>query len=120
MVDMWIPYRYSLYFSDQFSCINFFDLSYGLKDIEFQRFKHFKSFKIPFNNFLYYFSNIIQNSADMWDPHVSLCLFIKPLIKSEKPLDPHVIHWKFLLIHLNNKLTGGAQVSLTPVLTKPD
>ena len=44
VVDIRIAYSYSLYFSDQFSCIKFFDLSYGLKVIDFQSFNHFKSF----------------------------------------------------------------------------
>ena len=35
VVDIWIVYSYSLYFSDQFSCIKFLNLNYGLKDIEF-------------------------------------------------------------------------------------
>src|ERR1044071_4232442 len=87
VVDKWIAYSYSLYFSDQFSCIKFLNPSYGLKVIEFQSLNHFNDFL----NFFYYLlniiqniiHNIIQNSADMWDPHVSLCLFIKPLIKLE-------------------------------------
>ena len=72
---MWIAYSYSLYFSDQFSCIKFFNPSYGLKDIDFQSLNHFKSFS---GILLLLNSNIIQNSAgvdwstDMWDPHVSL------------------------------------------------
>jgi len=40
---MRIAYSYTLYFSDQLSCINYFDLTYGLKDIEFQSFIQFKS-----------------------------------------------------------------------------
>ena len=43
-MDVWVAYSYSLYFFDQFSCIKFFDLSYGLKDIDFQSFNQFKSF----------------------------------------------------------------------------
>ena len=35
VVDMQVAYPYSLYFSDQLSCIKFFHLSYGLKDINF-------------------------------------------------------------------------------------
>ena len=35
VVGMWITYYCSLYFSDQFSCIKFFDWSYGLKDMNF-------------------------------------------------------------------------------------
>ena len=46
-MDVWIGYSYSLYFSDQFSCIKFFPLTYGLKDIDFQ----------SFNDFLEYPSN---------------------------------------------------------------
>ena len=33
VVDEQIAYYYSLYFSDQLSCIKFFNLIYGLKDI---------------------------------------------------------------------------------------
>src|SRR3954465_14433986 len=44
VVDIWIAYSYSLYFSDQFSCIKFLNLSYGLKYIEFQSLNHFKQF----------------------------------------------------------------------------
>src|SRR3954469_10577269 len=44
VVGIRIVYSYSLYFSDEFSCINFFDPSYGLKDIDFQIFKTFKRF----------------------------------------------------------------------------
>ena len=33
VVDQRIPYSYSLYFSDKFLCINYFNPSYGLKDI---------------------------------------------------------------------------------------
>ena len=43
-MDIRVAYSYSLYFSDQFSCIKFFDLSYGLKDIDFQSFNQFNSF----------------------------------------------------------------------------
>ena len=32
-VDQRIPYSYSLHFSDKFSCINYFNPGYGLKDI---------------------------------------------------------------------------------------
>ena len=35
-------YTYPLYFSDQISCINYFNPTYGLKDIQFQSFIHFK------------------------------------------------------------------------------
>ena len=44
VVGVWVAYLYSLYFSDQFSCIKFFDPSYGLKDIKFQSLNHFKVF----------------------------------------------------------------------------
>ena len=37
-----IAYSYSLYFSDQFSCIKFLNQTYGLKDIEFYSFNQFK------------------------------------------------------------------------------
>ena len=40
----WVAYTYSLHFSDQFSCIKFFDQSYGLKDINFQSLINYKSF----------------------------------------------------------------------------
>ena len=43
-MDIQIAYSYSLYFSDQISCIKFFDLTYGLKDIDFQSFIHLKTF----------------------------------------------------------------------------
>ena len=36
VVDIQIAYSYSWHFSDQISCINYFNLTYGLKDIEFQ------------------------------------------------------------------------------------
>ena len=36
-----VAYSYSLYFSDQLSCIKYFHLNYGLKDIEFQSLNHF-------------------------------------------------------------------------------
>ena len=67
--------------------------SYGLKVIEFQSLNQFKwffwiSFIIYLNIIQNIIHNIIQNSADMWDPHVSLCLFIKPLIKSENGIGP--------------------------------
>ena len=39
-----LAYPGSLYFSDQLSCIKFLDPRYGLKDIDFISFKHFKSF----------------------------------------------------------------------------
>ena len=42
-VDIRIAYSYSLYFSDQFSCIKFLNLTYGLKDIQIQSLNHFKS-----------------------------------------------------------------------------
>src|SRR4051812_27273027 len=42
VVDIWIAYSYSLYFSDQFSCIKFLNLTYGLKDIQIQSLNHFK------------------------------------------------------------------------------
>ena len=44
VVDIQIAYSYSLYFSDQFSCIKFFDLSYGLKDINYQSLNLLKAF----------------------------------------------------------------------------
>ena len=50
-MGVWIADSYSLYFSDQFSCIKFFDLSYGLKDIEFQSLNHFNQIL----DFLYYY-----------------------------------------------------------------
>ena len=59
VVDIQIAYSYSLYFSDQFSCIKFFDLSYGLKDIDFQSLNQFKSFS---GIVLIFKSNITQNS----------------------------------------------------------
>ena len=43
-MDIQIAYSYSLYFSDQLSCIKFFDLSYGLKDIDFQSLNQLKAF----------------------------------------------------------------------------
>ena len=57
---MRIAYSYSLYFSDQFSCIKFFDLTYGIKDIDFQSFNQLKSFSRFSLIFKY---NIIQNSV---------------------------------------------------------
>ena len=39
-MGVWIAYSYSLDFSDHFTCINYFDPSYGLKVIEFQSFNH--------------------------------------------------------------------------------
>ena len=44
VVGVWIAYSYSLYFFEQLSCIKYFHLTYGLKDIEFQRFNHFLEF----------------------------------------------------------------------------
>ena len=43
VVGIRIAYPYSLYFSDQFSCIKFLNLTYGLKDIQIQSLNHFKS-----------------------------------------------------------------------------
>ena len=62
-------------FFDQFSCKKFLDVSYGLKVIDFQSFNQLKAF----SGFLLLLNpniiqNIIQNSTDMWDPHVSLWL----------------------------------------------
>ena len=42
VMDIRVAYLYSLYFSDQLSCIKFFHQSYGLKDIDFQSFIQFK------------------------------------------------------------------------------
>src|SRR4051812_29771359 len=50
VVDILIAYSYLLYFSNQFSCIKFFKLTYGLKDIIFLSLIQFKSF----SNFFYY------------------------------------------------------------------
>ena len=73
-MDVWIAYSYSLHFSDQFSCIKFFDPSYGLKVIDFQSFNQLKVFL----DFFYYFnSNIIRNSADRGGPPVRFDL-VKP------------------------------------------
>ena len=56
-------------FFDQFSCIKFFDLSYGLKDIDFQSLKQFKSFL----EFLLLFKLTLSRTVpDRWDPYVSL------------------------------------------------
>ena len=41
-VGIRVAYLYSLYFSEQLSCINYFDLTYGLKDINYQSFIQFK------------------------------------------------------------------------------
>ena len=38
---MWVAYSYSLYFFEQLSCIKYFHLTYGLKDIDFLSFNHF-------------------------------------------------------------------------------
>ena len=54
-----VAYPYSLDFSEQLSCIKFFHLTYGLKDINFQRFIQFKRIS-GFLLLLNY--NIIQNS----------------------------------------------------------
>ena len=57
---MWVAYSYSLYFSEQLSCIKYFHLTYGLKDINFLSFNQFIIISgISFINN----SNIIQNSA---------------------------------------------------------
>ena len=66
-MDIRVAYSYSLDFSDQLSCIKFFHLSYGLKDINFQSFiqKEFLDFLLLFN------SNIIQNSALTEGAHLS-------------------------------------------------
>ena len=42
VVDQHIPYSYSLNFSKQFSYINYFNPSYGLKDIKFTSLIQFK------------------------------------------------------------------------------
>ena len=57
---VWIAYSYSLYFSDQLSCINYFNPTYGLKDIEFQSFNQIKSISRFSLIFKY---SIIQNSV---------------------------------------------------------
>ena len=44
-VDQRITYSYSLHFSDKFLCINYFNPSYGLKDINFISLIEFKSIK---------------------------------------------------------------------------
>ena len=57
---MWVAYSYSLYFSEQLSCIKFFHPTYGLKDINFPSFNQF----ISFTGFLLLFNlNIIKNSV---------------------------------------------------------
>src|SRR4051812_34112407 len=48
VVDIRIAYPYSLYFSDQLSCIKFFDPIYVLKDIDFISLINFKTLKILF------------------------------------------------------------------------
>ena len=53
VVGIRVAYSYLLYFSDQFSCIKFFDLTYGLKDIDFQSLKQFTSFLKAFLNYFY-------------------------------------------------------------------
>src|SRR3954468_3208533 len=62
VVDIRIAYPYSLYFSDQLSCIKFFDLKYGLKDINFQSFKHLNYFKKSFLiiSFIIYYNIIFK------------------------------------------------------------
>ena len=40
-VGMWVAYSYSLYFSEQLSCIKYFHWTYGLKDIDFLSLNHF-------------------------------------------------------------------------------
>ena len=53
---MWIAYSYSLYFSEQFSYINYFHLIYGLKVIKFT--KGLNNNRIP---------RLSQNpETDMW------------------------------------------------------
>ena len=59
-MDIQIAYSYSLYFSDQFSCIKFFDPTYGLKDMIFQSLNHLKIISGILLIFKY---NIIQNSG---------------------------------------------------------
>ena len=60
---MWVAYSYSLYFSEQLSCIKYFHLTYGLKDIDFLSFNHF----IIISGILLLFKyNIIQNSDVDW------------------------------------------------------
>ena len=60
---MWVAYSYSLYFSEQLSCIKYFHLTYGLKDIDFLSFNHFIIISgISFINK----PNIIQNSEFDW------------------------------------------------------
>ena len=50
MVEQWIPYLDSLNFSEQLSCINYFNPGYGLKDINLLSFIQFKN---HLNHFLF-------------------------------------------------------------------
>ena len=52
VVGIRVAYPYSLDFSDQLSCIKFFHLSCGLKDIDFQSFIQLKEF-LDFLLFIY-------------------------------------------------------------------
>ena len=75
-MDVWIAYPYLLYFSDQFSCIKFFNPSYGLKDIEFQSLNHFKrffGFLLLLNITLSRIGHLTSQTY-MWDPTVIDCV----------------------------------------------
>ena len=81
---VWIAQLYSLYFSDQLSCIKFFHLIYGLKDIEFQSFNQFKSFSgfTLFINSTLSKTVLVDQSTDMWGlltsgSHISYTVLIK-------------------------------------------
>ena len=59
---MWIGYSDSTHFSDHFSYINYFNPSYGLKDMIFQNFNHFLELFKLFNLEL---SKIVNDDVNM-------------------------------------------------------
>ena len=73
VVDIRVVYPYSLYFSEQLSCIKFFHLTYGLKDIDFQSFIQFKrisGFLLLINQH-YPKQYWLTGSTDRWGPAIS-------------------------------------------------
>ena len=59
VVGVRAAYLYSLHFSEQLSCIKYFDLTYGLKDIDFQSFIHFNQFL----DFFYYLNATLSKTV---------------------------------------------------------
>ena len=73
---MWVAYSYSLYFSEQLSCIKYFHLTYGLKDINFQSFNQFITISGISEIYLIIKLELsktvlLTGSTDIGGPHVS-------------------------------------------------